>query len=131
MTEDAIHRSILGYLRTTLPSGWLVIHVPNGGSRHPIEAANLRRLGVVAGWPDLSIYGPGGCYFMEVKTPKGRLSDNQNRIIDQLKDMGHPVAVVRSIEDAQAKVAEWSLPTFDRYVEARKQETARFKVVRS
>lgn len=111
MTEDAIHRSILAYLRSVLPSGWLTIHVPNGGSRHPVEAANLKRLGVVAGWPDLSIYGPTGCYFMEVKAPKGRISNSQHRIMDQLKDMGHPVAVVRSIDDAKAFIAEHGLPS--------------------
>ena len=111
MSEAAIHRSILAYLRAVLPSGWLTIHVPNGGSRHRIEAANLKRLGVVAGWPDLSIYGPTGCYFMEVKTPTGRLSNNQRQIIDQLKDMGHPVAVVTSIDDARDAVEEWKLPS--------------------
>lgn len=113
MTEDAIHQSILRYLRMTLPSGWLVMHVPNGGSRNPIEGAKMKRLGVVAGWPDISIYGPPGCFFMEVKSAKGRLSNCQHRIIDQLKDMGRPVAVVRSIDDARALVREWGLPSRD------------------
>lgn len=110
MTEDAIHKSILKYLRWSLPKGWLVVHVPNGGSRTPIEGAKMKALGVVAGWPDLSIYGPTGSYFMEVKAPKGRLSQCQHRIIDQLSDMGRHVAVVRSLDEAQAYAREWNLP---------------------
>lgn len=109
-TEDAIHKSILRYLRAVLPSGWIVMHVPNGGSRNPIEGANLKKLGVVAGWPDISIYGPSGSYFMEVKSKSGRLSQCQHRIIDQLADMGRHVAVVRSVDEAQAYAREWGLP---------------------
>lgn len=116
MTEHQIHASILRYLRSVLPHGWIVMHVPNGGSRNPIEGARMKALGVVAGWPDISIYGGGhnhggSAFFMEVKSAKGRLSNCQHRIIDQLKDMGFPVAVVRSIEDARELVAEWGLPS--------------------
>jgi hypothetical protein len=115
-TEHQIHASILKYLRAVLPHGWLVMHVPNGGSRNPIEGARMKALGVVAGWPDISIYGGGHnsggqAFFMEVKSAKGRLSNCQHQIIDRLKDMGFPVAVVRSIDDAQRLVAEWGLPS--------------------
>jgi hypothetical protein len=113
MTEDALHKAILKYLRTVLPHGWLVMHVPNGGSRNPIEGAKMKALGVMAGWPDISIYGPGMCCFMEVKTQRGRLSNSQHAVIDRLADMGHPVAVVRSIDDARTMVKEWGLPTRD------------------
>jgi hypothetical protein len=111
MTEDAIHRSILKYLRSVLPSGWLVIHVPNGGSRHPIEAARMKGLGVVAGWPDLSIFGDTGSYFLEVKSAKGRLSNCQHMILDKLKDAGFPVAVVRSLDDVRDFISEHNLPS--------------------
>lgn len=115
-TEHQIHASILRYLRSVLPHGWLVMHVPNGGSRNPIEGARMKALGVVAGWPDISIFGGGHnsggvVCFMEVKSKSGRVSQCQHRIIDQLKDMGFPVAVVRSIDDARVYVKEWGLPS--------------------
>jgi hypothetical protein len=50
------------------------------------------------------------CYFMEVKSAKGGLSQCQRRIIDQLTDMGFHVAVVRSVDEAQAYAREWGLP---------------------
>jgi hypothetical protein len=116
MTEDSIHQSIVRYLRSILPHGWIVMHVPNGGSRNPIEGAKLKRLGVVAGWPDISIYGGGHnsggqAFFLEVKAAKGRVSQCQHMIMDKLKDMGFPVAVVRSIDDARERISEWGLPS--------------------
>lgn len=114
MTEDAIHKAIVRYLRAVLPHGWLVMHVPNGGSRNPIEGAKMKQLGVMAGWPDVSIYGPllasPMAFFMEVKSAKGRLSDCQRTVMDRLADMGFRVAVVRSVDDAEACAREWGLP---------------------
>jgi hypothetical protein len=116
MTEHQIHSDILKYLRRILPHGWIVMHVPNGGSRHPIEGARLKALGVVAGWPDISIYGGGHnsgglAYFMEVKSKAGRVSRCQRIIMDKLQDAGFPVAVVRSIDDARDFVERHSLPS--------------------
>ena len=39
--------------RGRIPELDLLFHIPNGGSRHPREAANLKRQGVKAGVPDL------------------------------------------------------------------------------
>jgi hypothetical protein len=125
MSEEALHRSIVQYLRTVLPHGFIVMHVPNGGSRHPVEAAKLKSLGVVAGWPDISIYGPqlipldGPCvyldapsaWFLEVKTKTGRTSQTQHMMHDRLKDIGFPVAVVRSIDDVRDCIRDWNLPS--------------------
>lgn len=33
----------------------LIYHIPNGGSRNQLEAANLKRQGVKAGVPDLTL----------------------------------------------------------------------------
>ncbi len=120
-TEYQIHASILAYLHTTLPSGWMPVHVPNGGSRNPIEGARLKRLGVVAGWPDISIFGAryhdGRYYpyagFMEVKSPSGRVQPVQHKVMDRLRDAGFDVAVVRSVEDARECVRKWGLPSRD------------------
>jgi hypothetical protein len=121
VTEYQIHASVLAYLRSTLPSGWMVVHVPNGGSRNPIEAARLKKLGVMAGWPDISIYGArtgSNGYipyagFMEVKSKGGRIQPSQHNVMDRLKDAGFDVAVIRSVEDARECVKAWRLPSKD------------------
>lgn len=112
--EEKIHKSICAYLRVTLPHGWLVIHVPNGGSRNIVEAAKLKAMGTTAGVPDLMILGPKGFTgWLEVKAPKGRLSQSQRHFIDSLQDMQHPVAVVHSIDEAQQAIKSWGLPSKD------------------
>lgn len=112
MTEDAIHRSILTYLRAVLPNTWIVMHCPNGGSRHPIEAARMKGLGVIAGVPDLQIVGVGGkSYFMEVKAKSGRLQPSQKMFMGKLEALEADFAVVRSIDDAKACLQAWSLPS--------------------
>lgn len=117
MSEEQIHRSILQYFRRTLPHGWLVMHVPNGGFRIKSEAKRLKGLGVMAGWPDIQILGAKGsllepwCGFVEVKTATGRVSDEQSDVHDKLRDCGFAVGVCRSIEDARDFAFANDLPT--------------------
>ncbi len=111
MTEDHIHRSVLKFLRAVLPTHWVVYHTPNGGSRHPIEAANMKGLGVIAGVPDLTIIGDGKTYFMEVKSKSGRLQPSQKMFFGKLDKNGIEYAVVRSIDDAAACLQAWGCPS--------------------
>jgi hypothetical protein len=57
---------------------------------------------VVAGVPDRLVLIPGGVvWFVEFKTPNGRVRPVQRRILDMLIGMGFPVDVVRTYEDFQ------------------------------
>lgn len=109
-------------LRALLSSGWLVAHVPNGGKRTKAEAARFKAVGVVAGFPDLMVIGPGKVLFMELKAPRKRLksgaesqakaetSDAQDAVLSLLSGAGWPVAVVRSIDEAQAFLRAHGVP---------------------
>lgn len=67
--------------------------IPNGGSRHPLEAINLKRAGVEPGVPDLMIpimrNGYGGLFIELKRTDGGKLSENQERWRDILKAQGY------------------------------------------
>jgi hypothetical protein len=122
MSEEALHRSIVHYLRATLPHGWIVQHTANR-PRSKVAGGIEKSLGAVKGWPDIAIYGneSGGtpyatAFFMEVKTAKGRLSPEQREVHDRLKDIGFDVAVVRSIDDVRAVVGKWGLPSRDTWI---------------
>lgn len=69
-------------------------------SRHSYlvgTAATNRRSTYTVGWPDLTVIAPCGyVVFLELKASWGRLSEEQKRIIQTLKDNGHTVLVISS-----------------------------------
>lgn len=81
----------------------LLFAVPNGGSRHKLEAINLKKQGVRAGISDLIFLYPSFRYSflcIELKTIKGKQSDEQKQfetLIDG-QTQGHYV-VIRSFEE--------------------------------
>ena len=81
----------------------LMFAVPNGGSRHALEAVNLKRQGVRAGVPD--IFLPAGKkgfngLFIEMKSEKGRVSEHQAWYIQKLREQWYKVEVCYSAESA-------------------------------
>ena len=107
--ETTIHIDILRYLRLVLPDA-MVFHAPNGGLRSKAEAGKLERMGVVAGIPDLIAWLPGGTMLaFEVKTSKGRLSDDQKALHAWMHSHGYKVAIVRSIDDTREALNLWKI----------------------
>lgn len=114
--EGPIHLACLHYLRTTLPHGWIVQHSANK-PRNSVQGGREKAMGVIAGWPDLAIYGPGpdgpSVWFAEIKEPRGVVSPAQRVVHDRLMDAGLPVRIVRSVEDMRKAISDWGLPSKD------------------
>ncbi|MHB2169940.1 VRR-NUC domain-containing protein [Alsobacter sp. R-9] len=86
----------------------LVYAVPNGGARFIREASRLKDEGVLAGVPDLALILPDGrAAFIEVKAPKGVLSNEQKVFRDWALSNDIPWAVARNIDDATAVLDHW------------------------
>ena len=51
LTEAEVQRALFQHVRIRAVRDMLVWRTPNGGSRHPIEAAKLKGLGTLAGIP--------------------------------------------------------------------------------
>ena len=93
----------------TLPDR-LLFAVPNGGSRHKIEAANMKRQGVKRGIADVILQVPKKGYAslcLEFKTPTGRQSDEQKEYQRQVEMAGSKYVVVRSVQQAIKVVSEY------------------------
>lgn len=82
-----------------------IIHIPNGGSRHILEAVNFKRMGVRSGVPDLFI--PSHRIFIELKADKGQLSKAQKYMINYLKEHGYNVFVCRSFDEFKQILDEY------------------------
>lgn len=88
----------------------LLYHVPNGGSRNQLEAANLKRQGVKAGVPDLVLPVPRQRFhglYVEMKWGKNTTTDKQDWWLEQLQQQGYKTAVCWSADEAMDVIAEY------------------------
>ena len=73
--------------------------VPNGGSRHKVEAKRMKRAGVKSGVPDLIL--PGHRIAVEMKRTSGsKTSPEQLEWVDKLRLMGWRVYIATGATDA-------------------------------
>ena len=109
--EARIQAAIVEWARWCAPQT-IVFAIPNGGLRGKAEAARLRWTGVLAGVPDLAVLAPvGKIYFLEVKTPDGRLSSEQSEMFNQFVALGVGAAVVRGVDDVRRAFRAWGIKT--------------------
>lgn len=110
--EATVQRSIIDWCR------WrdiYAVHVPNAGKRSRIAGKRLKGEGMRTGFPDLALYARDGRHaLLEVKRPgysPSDVSDAQRDVHDNLRARGVVVAIVTSIDDAQAalRAAGWKV----------------------
>jgi uncharacterized protein YcgL (UPF0745 family) len=81
----------------------LFFAVPNGGSRHKLEAYSLKRQGVKSGISDMTLQVARGGYhglWIELKVGKNRASENQEKFINEIKKQGYYAEVIWGAENA-------------------------------
>lgn len=117
--EDDLQRAVVDLLAVWERQGHLsYFAVPNGGKRGRLEAARLKGLGVRAGIPDLVVMIPPRDFpgvrapksapktiFLELKSPKGKLSERQVTCKNWLQHNGFPWFLIRSIDDVIANIS--------------------------
>lgn len=93
--------------------------IPNGGSRNIVEATNLKRQGVTKGIPDVFVAIPNETHhglFIEFKAGKNKLTEEQAKMIERLREKGYACEVCYSWEEAKKIVEKhtdifWHYPT--------------------
>jgi len=88
----------------------LIFAVPNGGSRHKIEAANMKRQGIKAGVADVILLIPKNGFAslcLEFKTDTGKQSDEQKEFQRQAESCGSKYVIVRSVAEAIQETKEY------------------------
>ncbi len=110
LSEQQLQQQVFNYLQWALDDDAFAFHVPNGGSRHFLEAINLKKMGSTAGIPDLPVLHRGRALFIELKTKKGVLSASQKEMIPRIERAGCPVGVCRSLEAVVAFLRQHEVP---------------------
>lgn len=109
-TEQELLMDWCKLLENRYPELKLLYHIPNGGSRNAVEAANLKRQGVKAGVPDLCLpvarSGFHGLY-IEMKYGKNKTTEKQNEWLEALKEQGYFTTVCYGAEDAERVLSSY------------------------
>ncbi len=105
--EDKIQMSVAKYL-DLLDVLWF--HPANERKTSIQQGVRLKKKGVKSGVPDVMILESNDTYkglAIELKTAKGRLTDNQKKWLSDLQDNGFSCYVCRSFDDAKEKIDEF------------------------
>lgn len=88
----------------------LLYCIPNGQNVGPVAGKRLRRMGLVAGVPDLFLsiarQDKHGLY-IEMKSAKGRLMPHQAELHARLREQGYEVMVCKSFDAAQETISNY------------------------
>ena len=97
----------------------LLVHVPNGGSRHMLEAIKFKKMGLRKGVPDILLAVPrGGLHglFIELKRPslrpktakgKGGVSEDQAWWLSELWKRGYQASIAWGFEEARGIIEQY------------------------
>ena len=111
--ESQLQKDCVTWFRLQYPShALMLIAIPNGGKRSPIEAAIMKAEGVVAGVADLILLearGNFGCLCIEMKTrsKKSRQSPNQKIWEEATQKAGNAYVVVRTFDEFRSVVSQY------------------------
>ena len=116
-TEAQIQAALFewaAYNRLKYPELKLLHAIPNGGGRHPAEAANLRRQGVKPGVSDIFLPVARRCYhgiYIELKAAKGKLRSAQRSWLAAVSRQGYYATMCRGIDEAIALLSWYLAPS--------------------
>jgi hypothetical protein len=113
-TEAQEQRALFQWVeiaRKTHPELVMLFAIPNGGSRHPAEAKNLKLTGVRSGVPDMFLPIPRGEWhglFIELKRVKGSTVEPMQKIwIDALGRLGYMAEICHGFESARKTICQY------------------------
>lgn len=109
--EDDLQRAVIRFLDQALGQDGLAFAIPNGGKRHRREAARMKGLGVKPGIPDIGVlYRGGRTLFVELKAPRGVVSDAQRDMARRLTYLGYDIVTCKSLECVECALRELGVP---------------------
>ena len=100
--EAEIQRAIVKALRRALPHGLVHASINEQRKGNRRDQGIAIGMGAHSGFADLLVMCERRVLFIEVKSPEGRLRDNQAAFGDWCQAEGHAWALCRSVDDALA-----------------------------
>ena len=108
-SEALFHRQVAIYLRVAVREPWFWTTFPAGGGGKT-RGAQLKRMGLMAGMPDILIVGPNRLIGLELKTAVGRQSPDQKAVAARFERCGWPYLLARSLDDVEVLLMAAGIP---------------------
>lgn len=100
--EHELQVACVKWFKETYPFfSMALFSIPNGGSRHILEAINLKKEGMTKGVADLFLAIPNKenhGVFIEMKAAKGKPSEEQKQFLALMHKLNYKVAIVRTFQ---------------------------------
>lgn len=105
LSENEIQRAVFDNLRQRPARGVFAFHPKNGGIHQRGRRRGINSgLGVVSGVPDVIVMRRGEALALELKTEKGKVTDEQFGTMKAMAAAGYQVDVAFGLNDALAKL---------------------------
>lgn len=104
--EDQIQIAAMRYIRTQYPNV-ISFHVANERATSPMRGAKLKKMGVMSGVADIVILEARGEFhgmLIELKAPKGRLTETQKDFLNRAQKKGYYTDVCYSFAEVKLEV---------------------------
>lgn len=109
--EAQLQTACVTWFRYQFPKlALLLVAIPNGGSRNVIEAANLKRQGVISGVSDLILFVASDGFHgicIEMKYGNGKQSVNQKAWQSAVELQGYKYIVCRTFDEFKNEIEKY------------------------
>lgn len=112
ISEEAIQKAVIQWVKYHPVLKRLVIHIPNEGKRTPRFGKKLKDLGMLPGVWDILIpmarHGYHGAW-IEIKSKNGILSPEQVQFKDDMQQQNYFTAVCHSVDEGIKTIEDYCL----------------------
>jgi hypothetical protein len=107
--EDQFQNAVMQYFKMQYPDAF-VIHCPNEGKRTPFERFKFKKLGGVAGVPDVLCFDSKGDYnglAIELKIKPNKPTENQQKCLKTLENKNWKTVVSYDFDECKQIIDEY------------------------
>ena len=108
-SEALFHRQVALYLRAAVREPWFWTTFPAGGGGKT-RGAQLKRMGLMPGMPDILLVGPNRLVGLELKTAAGRQSVEQKAVAQRFERCGFSYLLARNLDEVEVLLMAAAVP---------------------
>jgi len=108
-SESKLQKSCVKWFKLQYPKE-IILAIPNAGKRSVTLGKHFKAEGLLPGAPDLFIASANKIYhglFIEMKTEKTGLSENQKKLHPKISEQGYKIEVAHSFDEFKAFIDDY------------------------